>query len=196
MSKIILFNKPYRVMSQFSPSGDKLTLAKFINLPEYYPAGRLDYESEGLLILTDDGQIQHYISHPSRKLPKVYFVQVEGEPKASHIVQLQRGVLLNDGLTKPAKVVRVDEPDWLWPRNPPIRTRMEIPVSWLKLTITEGRNRQVRRMTAHIGFPTLRLIRYAIGNWTIKDLQPGEYVFDQLHLPKQPRNNKDRVTKK
>ncbi len=175
MSKIILFNKPFQVLSQFSPSGDKKTLAEFIDIAKVYPAGRLDYDSEGLMVLTDDGKLQARISHPKHKQSKVYLVQVENELSRSSVTALKRGVELKDGKTAPAKVQIVDEPDWLWPRHPPIRERREIPTQWLEVEITEGRNRQVRRMTAAVGHPTLRLIRIRIAEWSLKGLTPGCY---------------------
>ena len=187
MSKICLFNKPFQVLSQFSDNEGRETLKKYIKLKDIYPAGRLDYDSEGLLALTDSGQVQHYISHPTKKLPKTYFVQIEGLPEEKDIDRLRQGVDLKDGKTKPAKVMRVTEPDWLWPRVPPIRDRKSLPTSWLKMTIVEGKNRQVRRMTAAIGCPTLRLIRYSIGSWSLEGLLPGEYRLDEVYLPK---NNK------
>ena len=174
MAQLILFNKPYRVMSQFSPSGDKATLAQFIDVPGVYPAGRLDYDSEGLLLLTDDGALQHRIAHPSEKLPKTYWVQVEGAPNAESVSRLSQGVILNDGATLPARVKLIDAPD-LWPRTPPIRVRQSIPTHWLEITIHEGRNRQVRRMTAAVGLPTLRLVRVAIGKWTLEGLDSGHW---------------------
>ncbi|MET0379028.1 MAG: pseudouridine synthase [Spongiibacteraceae bacterium] len=174
MSQLILFNKPFRVMSQFSPSGDKQTLADFIDVPGVYPAGRLDYDSEGLLLLTDDGALQHRIAHPTKKLPKTYWVQVEGAPNEAAIAKLQCGVLLNDGPTLRAQAELIAEPE-IWPRNPPIRMRLNVPDHWLAITITEGRNRQVRRMTAAVGLPTLRLVRAAIGDWTLNNLQPGQW---------------------
>lgn len=172
--KIILFNKPFRVLSQFSPEGDKATLKDYIDIKDVYPAGRLDYDSEGLMILTDDGQTQHQITDPKHKLPKTYWVQVDGEISDTAVQQLRMGVNLKDGMTLPAKVSKMDTPD-LWPRTPPVRFRKEIPTSWVSITIKEGRNRQVRRMTAAVGFPTLRLVRYSIGEWTIEGLESGEF---------------------
>lgn len=174
MAQLILFNKPFRVMSQFSPSDDKLTLAQFIDIPAVYPAGRLDYDSEGLLLLTDDGALQHRIAHPDHKLPKTYWAQVEGAPDTDAVARLQQGVQLNDGPTQPAIVKVIDEPH-LWQRDPPIRVRQAIPTHWLAITISEGRNRQVRRMTARVGFPTLRLVRAGIGGVSVAGLQPGQW---------------------
>lgn len=171
---MLLFNKPYGVLCQFSGEG-RPTLADHIDVKYVYPAGRLDTDSEGLLVLTDDGRLQNLISHPHHKLPKVYLAQVEGVPEPAALQQLSGGLVLNDGLTLPAKARVVPQPDWLWPRNPPIRFRKRVPDSWLELTLTEGRNRQVRRMTAAVGHPTLRLIRWAIGDWTLEGLAPGEY---------------------
>lgn len=175
MSRILLFNKPFRVLCQFSPSGDKQTLADYIDLPGVYPAGRLDYDSEGLLLLTDDGALQARITDPRYRREKVYLAQVEGIPSARALRTLARGVELRDGRTRPAGVSVVDEPDWLWPRDPPIRERRNIPTAWLELRLREGRNRQVRRMTAAVGHPTLRLLRTRIGDWTLDGLAPGDY---------------------
>ena len=170
----LLFNKPFQVLCQFTPKEGKATLADYIHVPEVYPAGRLDYDSEGLLVLTDDGRLQARLSHPRHHWPKTYLAQVEGEITAEAIAQLGRGVLLKDGWTRPATAVAVAEPTWLWPRTPPIRYRAHIPTSWVELTLTEGRNRQVRRMTAAVGFPTLRLIRTQIGEWGVVGLLPGQ----------------------
>lgn len=188
MAKLILFNKPYQVLSQFSDKDGKSTLADYIKVKSVYPAGRLDYDSEGLLLLTNDGQLQHQISHPNHKQPKTYWVQVEGVPSQESISQLQKGVLLKDGPTLPAKVRLIDEPN-IWPRVPPIRERQNQPTSWLEIIITEGRNRQVRRMTAAIGYPTLRLVRSKIGNWDISDIPLGEYNSIEIHMPN-PQNSK------
>lgn len=175
MSRLILFNKPYGVICQFSPEGNHPTLKDYIALPGVYPAGRLDTDSEGLLILTDDGGLQHRISHPRHKLDKTYWVQVEGIPTEDALQQLRSGIDLGDFITQPAKVAAIDEPARLRPRNPPVRFRQNIPTSWLELIIREGKNRQVRRMTAKVGFPTLRLIRARIGDWTLTDLAPGQW---------------------
>ena len=172
---LIRFNKPYGVLSQFTPEGRWRGLKDFIDLPGVYVAGRLDADSEGLLLLTDDGALQARISHPRHKMDKTYWVQVEGTPSAEALQQLRDGVLLNDGPTLPAQVAQIDEPAGLWPRDPPIRERQHIPTAWLALTIREGRNRQVRRMTAAVGLPTLRLVRTAIGGVTLGALAPGEW---------------------
>jgi len=182
MAKLILFNKPFRVMSQFSESDNKETLANYINIPDVYPAGRLDYDSEGLLLLTDNGQLQHRIAHPKHKSTKTYWVQVEGEPSEESIQLLRKGVKLKDGLTLPAKVRVIAEPK-LWERNPPIRERANIPTTWLEIEITEGRNRQVRRMTASINHPTLRLVRTQIGEWSVKNIVPGEFREIEVEAP-------------
>lgn len=174
----MLFNKPYGVICQFSRDGMHPTLADYIALPDFYPAGRLDTDSEGLLLLTDDGELQHRITDPRHKLEKIYWVQVEGVPDEAALNQLRKGVRLSDFVTLPAKVRQIDEPPRMWARNPPIRERKSKPVSWLELTIREGKNRQVRRMTAAVGFPTLRLIRYAIGNWTLDGLEPSQWRFE------------------
>src|ERR1044072_8834308 len=181
MSRLILFNKPYGVLSQFtdgsSSSGAtaaRPTLSDFIDLPGVYPAGRLDLDSEGLLLLCDDGRLQARIADPKFKMSKSYLVQVEGDVVEASLDPLRRGVRLKDGLTRPAEVERIAAPA-LWPRDPPIRFRKSVPDSWLKLTIREGRNRQVRRMTAAIGHPTLRLVRWSVGDWTIDGMAPGEW---------------------
>lgn len=174
MAKIILFNKPFRVLSQFTSSENKETLANYLSIPHVYAAGRLDYDSEGLLLLTDNGQLQNRIAHPKHKSFKTYWAQVEGTPSQEGIDQLNKGVELKDGPTLPAKVKIISTPD-IWTRTPPIRERANITTTWLEITIHEGRNRQVRRMTAHIGHPTLRLIRKSIGDWSIEDLAPGEH---------------------
>ncbi|HLU62318.1 MAG TPA: pseudouridine synthase [Gammaproteobacteria bacterium] len=170
---LIAFNKPFGVLTQFSGEGS--TLKDYIDVPRVYPAGRLDKDSEGLLLLTDDGRLQARIASPKFKLPKTYLVQVERIPEEDALEKLRKGVMLNDGPTRPAKVRRIDEPEWLWQRDPPVRFRRNVPDCWLELVITEGRNRQVRRMTAAIGHPTLRLVRYAIGEWTIEGLAPGKW---------------------
>ena len=174
MTKLLLFNKPYGVLSNFTDAGGRPNLSSFIAIPKVYPAGRLDSTSEGLLLLTDNGQLQHRIAHPDHKLVKTYFVQVEGTIKDPELKRLRKGVELNDGLTRPAKARRIKAPD-LWPRNPPIRSRINIPTSWIELKISEGKNRQVRRMTAAVGFPTLRLVRISIGQWHIGSMEPGDY---------------------
>lgn len=175
--RTILFNKPYGVLPQFTDRGSvspRPTLSDFIAVPGVYPAGRLDRDSEGLLLLTDDGRLQARIADPRFKLPKSYLVQVEGEPADASLEALRGGVTLNDGLTLPAEVARIDPPD-LWPRDPPVRFRKSVPDCWLRLTLREGRNRQVRRMTAAVGHPTLRLVRWSIGDWTLDGLSPGEW---------------------
>ena len=177
MSTIILFNKPFDVLPQFTDRGamsPRPTLSDFIAVPGVYPAGRLDRDSEGLLLLTDDGRLQARIADPRFKLAKVYLVQVEGVPDAASLGRLRRGVDLSDGPTRPTQVEAIDVPA-LWPRDPPIRVRQTVPDSWLRLTIREGRNRQVRRMTAAIGHPTLRLVRWQVGDWTLDGLAPGEW---------------------
>ena len=177
MSRLILFNKPYGVLSQFtdvkSPS-PRPTLSTFVDVPGVYPAGRLDQDSEGLLLLTDDGGLQNRISDPRHKWPKTYFVQVEGVVTDAQLDELSRGVMLKEGMTSPAKAQRMAVPE-LWPRNPPVRFRKSVPDEWIELTITEGRNRQVRRMTAMVGLPTLRLVRWKVGEWMVDGLKPGSW---------------------
>ncbi len=175
MRRLLIFNKPFQVLSQFSASGNKSTLADYIDIPAVYPAGRLDFDSEGLMLLTDDGALQAKISNPRYRLAKTYLAQVEGIPDRQALLALQVGVKLKDGLTRPAEVELTDEPEWLWPRDPPIRVRQKIPTQWLRLEIREGRNRQVRRMTAAVGYPTLRLVRIVVGDWRLDGLAPGEY---------------------
>ena len=177
MPRLILFNKPYGVLSQFTDRDGgpgRRTLSDFIDLPDLYPAGRLDLDSEGLLLLTGDGRLQARIADPRFKLPKTYLVQVEGDADEAGLERLRRGVRLKDGLTRPAQVERIAAPA-LWPRDPPVRFRKSVPDCWLKLVIREGRNRQVRRMTAAVGLPTLRLVRWSIGNWTLDGVEPGEW---------------------
>lgn len=173
--QLVLFNKPYQVLSQFTDAEGRETLKDYIDIPGVYAAGRLDRDSEGLLVLTNDGKLQHSLADPKCKTSKTYWVQVEGEVTDTAIKALSDGVTLKDGMTRPAKVKRIAPPS-VWQRTPPVRFRQSIPTSWLSVTITEGKNRQVRRMTAHVGYPTLRLIRYRVGNWTIDGISSGECV--------------------
>jgi len=175
MPKLILVNKPFGFVCQFSPSGARPTLADLVPVPGVYPAGRLDTDSEGLLVLTDDGRLQARIADPRHKLEKRYWVQVEGVPAAGQLEALRSGVNLGDFVTRPAQVEAIAEPAGLWPRDPPIRVRRDIPTSWLDVRIREGRNRQVRRMTASAGLPTLRLVRYRVGPWSLAGLAPGQW---------------------
>ena len=184
--RLIRFNKPYGVLSQFTPEGKWQGLKDYIDLPGVYVAGRLDADSEGLLLLTNDGQLQAQIADPRHKLAKTYWVQVEGTPTEAQLQQLQRGVLLNDGPTLPAQARLLEPPPDLWPRHPPVRFRQSIPTHWLELVITEGRNRQVRRMTAAVGLPTLRLVRARIGPWSLGELLPGQW--QEVEVPAQPIN--------
>ena len=181
MSRLILFNKPFGVLSQFTDKGTegspRATLSDFISEKDVYPAGRLDRDSEGLLLLTDDGKLQAKLSNPKFKEPKTYLVQVEGTPDDAALNALAQGIVLKDGMTKPAEARRIEEPLWLWPRTPPIRVRKAIPDTWIELTLREGRNRQVRRMTAHVGHPTLRLIRVRIGSYTLEGIAQGEWTM-------------------
>jgi 23S rRNA pseudouridine2457 synthase len=177
VARLLLFNKPLGVLSQFTDRGSptvRSTLSDYVAVKGVYPAGRLDRDSEGLLLLCDDGRLQARIADPRFKLPKTYLVQVEGEPEELALERLRQGVELNDGMTRPARIARIDAPD-LWPRDPPIRVRKSVPDSWLSITIREGRNRQVRRMTAAVGLPTLRLVRWSVGDWSVAGIAPGEY---------------------
>jgi len=179
MPRLIEFNKPFDTLSQFTDKGTagtpRATLSDFIDIPGVYPAGRLDRDSEGLMLLTDDGRLQARISDPKHKLPKTYLAQVEGIPDDAALAALCNGVTLNDGPTRPAQIRRIDPPTWLWPRTPPVRYRKSVPDTWIELTLTEGRNRQVRRMTAAVGHPTLRLIRWRIGDHCLDGLAPGQW---------------------
>ena len=177
---IVLFNKPFNCLSQFTDTSDlshnRDTLSKFIDIPNIYPAGRLDRDSEGLLLLTDNGKLQSHLSNPKFKIKKTYLAQIDGHITKKAIEHLKKGVSLKDGITHPAKVRFINEPHWIWKRTPPIRYRALIPTSWIEITIFEGRNRQIRRMTAHVGFPTLRLIRVSIGDYHLKNLKPSDYI--------------------
>lgn len=172
---LILLNKPFRVLSQFRDADGRATLGDFVDLPGVYPAGRLDFDSEGLMLLTDDGRLQARISDPKNKTPKTYWAQVEGVPSSGQLRELEQGVRLKDGPARAVSARSIEEPGGLWQRDPPIRYRRNVPDSWVEIVLTEGRNRQVRRMTAAVGLPTLRLVRYAVGDWTVAGLQPGEW---------------------
>lgn len=189
MATLIRFNKPYDVLTQFTDAQDRTTLADYVHTPNVYPAGRLDRDSEGLVLLTDDGRLQNTIASPHKKMSKEYWVQVEGTITDAALDQLRHGVDLKDGRTRPATAEPMGPPD-IWPRQPPVRYRKNVETSWLRLILSEGRNRQVRRMTAAVGFPTLRLIRYAIGEWTLEGLKPGESASEIIHLPEPPRRSK------
>ena len=190
MARLILFNKPFQVLSQFSDDQGRRTLKDYIKVPGVYPAGRLDWDSEGLLLLTDDGALQARIASPRFHLPKTYLAQVEGEPGEADLERLRRGITLKDGPCRPAPARAIDEPE-LWPRQPPVRTRLTVADRWLEITLDEGRNRQVRRMTAAIGHPTLRLVRWRIGDWTLEGLAPGQWRELTVHAPK-PRPSSGR----
>jgi 23S rRNA pseudouridine2457 synthase len=192
MAALILLNKPYRVLSQFSGDGERRTLADFIQRQGFYPAGRLDFDSEGLLMLTDNGALQARISDPRHRLWKRYLVQVEGVPDAAALATLSEGVMLRDGRTRRARVRVLASPPDLWPRDPAIRPRPGRAVSWLELSLREGRNRQVRRMTAAVGLPTLRLVRWSIGDWSLDGLQPGQSRCIEVHLPAADRRRRAR----
>ena len=192
MASLILFNKPFQVLSQFTDTQGRKTLADYLQAPGYRVAGRLDYDSEGLLLLTDDGRLQQQIANPRHKQWKTYQVQVEGEIEPQAISQLNHGVLLKDGMSLPAKARGIEEPVGLWPRTPPVRSRKTVPDSWLELSIREGRNRQVRRMTAAVNFPTLRLLRLRIADWTLEGLQPGEFRKITVNTVNLPKNNRGR----
>ncbi len=195
MATLVLLNKPFNTLCQFTDKEGRTTLSDFVDTPNVYPAGRLDYDSEGLVLLTDDGELQHQISHPAAKLTKVYWVQVEGSADHTLLEPLRKGVTLKDGPCRPAKVKVIDPPQ-LWERNPPVRERQAIPTSWLEITISEGRNRQIRRMTAAIGFPTLRLVRVKIGNWSLGELQPGQSIIQSIHSAAKTHKNPARTRKK
>ncbi len=198
MSRLILFNKPYGVLTQFTDAAGRPTLADYVSIAKVYAAGRLDFDSEGLVVLTDDGAVQARIADPRHKLAKSYRVQVEGLPGDEALQQLAAGVDLGDFLTRPCQARRIAEPQGLWQRNPPIRYRAAIPTSWLEIVLREGKNRQIRRMTAKVGFPTLRLIRWAVGDWTLAGLSPGQWreiefagqpdAKRRVNVPNAPKN--------
>lgn len=193
MATLILLNKPFGVLTQFSPEGERQTLKDFIPVPGVYPAGRLDADSEGLLLLTDDGALQHRIADPRKKMEKVYWAQVEGIPDEAALSRLSSGLDLGDFTTLPCKARCIPEPAGLWPRTPPIRVRQAIPTSWLEIRLKEGKNRQVRRMTAKVGLPTLRLVRAAIGPWTLEGLAPGEWRRESVSSPAEPARRHSRT---
>lgn len=193
MSRVILFNKPHGVICQFTPEGGHRSLKDFVPVPGVYPAGRLDTDSEGLVVLTDDGRLQAAVSNPRHKMAKAYWVQVEGEPSQEAMAKLRNGVVLNDGPTLPAAARIVSEPEGLWQRDPPIRMRFAIPTKWIELEIAEGRNRQVRRMTAAVGLPTLRLIRHRVGPWLLEALAPGEWREVPAPTPESLRRSPNRT---
>ena len=191
MGEVVLLNKPFGVLCQFSGDGPRPTLADFVDVPGVYPAGRLDADSEGLVVLTGDGPLQARISDPRHKLVKTYFVEVEGEPSGEALAALARGVEVGGRTTRPARVRRVAAPGWLWPRDPPVRFRKSVPTTWLEIAIGEGRNRQVRRMTAAVGLPTLRLLRWSVGPWTLEGIAPGAWrVAPANALPDSDRHGR------
>ena len=185
MSRLLLLNKPYGAICQFTPEGGRASLADFVAMPGVYPAGRLDADSEGLVLLTDDGRLQAAIADPRHKLPKAYWAQVEGTPSPEALRALERGVELRDGPTLPARARAIGEPAALWPREPPIRSRRHIPTAWIELELREGRNRQVRRMTAAVGLPTLRLVRHRVGPWNVEGLLPGQWREVEAPSPRE-----------
>lgn len=189
MATLLIFNKPYGVLSQFLDHDGHPGLKRYISCDNVYPMGRLDRDSEGLLLLSDDGRLQAKVADPKFKMPKTYLVQVDGDITTEALAELAEGVMLKDGITRPARVKKISPPP-LWPRHPPIRERFQQPTSWIELQISEGRNRQVRRMSAAVGFPTLRLVRSAIGPWTLGDLQPGAYSRESVHLPQTKHTRK------